>query len=61
MLIDTYDDILQNDTIGKEDKISTNTLRHQMVNENFKYDFQDIIDSIGEDLWTDYISSLKKK
>lgn len=61
VLISTYDDMLQNDMVSAEKKKTTNVTKHSVVNDNLKYDFQDIVDSIGEETWTLYLSELKKQ
>lgn len=60
-VIDTYDNLLENGSLTTKEKKTINYIKKQAKDTDFKYQFQDIVDSIGEDTWSDYITSLKKQ
>lgn len=59
--VQTYDDILQNESLSFEERKTANNRKRNFNNKDLTYDFQDIIASIGEDTWNNYLSSLKEE
>ena len=59
--IDTYDALLDDDSLTDEDTKSLLKSRKDASNRDFKYQFQEIVADIGDNTWNAYIKSLKEQ